>query len=148
DWEQNEIIVYRAGYNANTATEFETFDVTYGITDEQQAATLAQEKFAEAKLRPEVFQRTVDIEHLVCDRGDRVAFQDDALLIGLGSARALGLDGTSLYLDQALEMETGKQYAVQIRTNGNEQELINVVTEPGVTEVLTLATTPAINVEP
>src|SRR5690625_2942251 len=147
DWEQNEIIVYRAGYNANTATEFETFDVTYGITDEQQAATLAQEKFAEAKLRPEVFRRTVDIEHLVCDRGDRVAFQDDALLIGLDSARVLGTNEAGLLLDQYLEMEEGKQYAAQIRTNGNEQELVSVITAPGETNVIRFGSTPTINIQ-
>src|SRR5690625_6509849 len=99
-------------------------------------------------MRPEVFQRTVDIEHLVCDRGDRVAFQDDALLIGLGSARVLGTNPDGLLLDQEIEMEAGKQYAAQIRTNGNEQELVSIITDPGETNVIRFGSTPTINIQP
>src|SRR5699024_8284510 len=92
-WEQNEAIVYRSGYGADSAKTFDTLDLSYGITNRDQARRMALEKFRELQLRPEQFLLTTDIEYLVAQRGDRVGYQYDTVKVGLGSARITAIDG-------------------------------------------------------
>lgn len=142
-YEQNEVIVYREGYNKDgangktAATEFETFDVTYGTTDRDKAIRLANEQFGKAKLQNEEFTRDIPLSYLILDRGDRVGLADPSLLISLGDARILTVAGTYVELDNAVSMDQG-EFAAQIVASNGDVELVDVVTEPGETYILTL----------
>lgn len=136
-WERDEVIVYRDGFDRTNATRFETLDVSYGITDREQAVLRAHEMLREIQLRPESFQRDIDIEYLVTRVGDRVAQTHEAILVGLGSARITEIHGSDITFDQTFEMAAGTSYYLQIRDSNADVFTITVATEPGLNWTVT-----------
>lgn len=146
-WQQDERIVYDDGYTAANATKFEGLDLT-GITSSEQAWRDGRYHIASARLRPETYSFSTDIEHIVCTRGDLVRLTHDIMLVGLGSARikAITTDGgapeyiTGFTVDDTFTMEAGLSYAVQLRTTGGSFLTLAVNTVAGETKTLTLTT--------
>lgn len=85
-YQQDERIVYNDGYNASNATLFEVLEVQ-SCTNPQLAWKIGRRILATAKLRPETHTFTMDFENLVSLRGDRIKFEHDVPLIGVGDAR-------------------------------------------------------------
>lgn len=118
-WLQDERLVYDDGYSAETATRYETLDLT-GITDAEQAWKAGRYHIATARLRPESYSFYCDLEHIVCTRGDLIRFTHDVPMFGLSSARITAVikDGgnvTGVTLNDSIVMESGKSYALRIR---------------------------------
>lgn len=143
DWQQDERIVYADGYSEATASQFEALELT-GITDPEQAWKLARYHLAVATLRPETYEVNLDVEHLVCSRGDLVLVQHDVPLFGLitGRIKAVTTDSygraTALTLDEPCVMQAGDRYGVRVRLQDNtyvQREVLNV---PGSQTTLTL----------
>jgi hypothetical protein len=136
DYAQDECLVYDDGYNEGNATKFESFDL-WGVTSYEQAWRQGRYMIAAYRLRPEVFEITVDVEHIVCTRGDWVLVTHDIPMWGIGSGRikALTVDGsnnvTSITTDEAFLMENGKSYSATIRTDAALILTIPVVTNIG-----------------
>jgi hypothetical protein len=121
DNRQDMVVVYADGYNASTATKFESVRMP-GVTDADQAWKLGRRMIALAKLRPETFTFEAELEHLLCKRGDAVLMQHDVSLWGVGSGRivAKAVDTpsagtTTVTLDEAVITEVGPTYAVRVR---------------------------------
>ncbi len=133
-YRQEQIVVYRDGYTEANASRIDDLELI-GITDHDQAWQQARYYLAVATLRPEMHSRTVDVEHLVCTRGDLIRVTDDVALHGLMAGRitALALDGssnvTTITLDESAVMEAGKTYAVRIRyaDGGDLYRAVNTV---------------------
>lgn len=143
DWQQDERIVYADGYSEANASQFEALELT-GITDPEQAWKLARYHLAVATLRPETYEVNLDVEHLVCSRGDLVLVQHDVPLFGLitGRIKAVTTDSygraTALTLDEPCVMQAGDRYGVRVRLQDNtyvQREVLNV---PGSQTTLTL----------
>lgn len=143
DWQQDERIVYADGYSETNASKFEALELT-GITDPEQAWKLARYHLAVATLRPETYEVNMDVEHLVCNRGDLVLVQHDVPLFGLITGRIKGVTTDSLgrasaiTLDEPCVMHAGERYGVRIRLQDNtyvQREVLNV---PGSHTTLTL----------
>lgn len=119
-YRQDQITVYRDGYDAGSATRIDDMQLP-GITDYDQAWSQGRYYLAVALLRPEMHSRMVDVEHLVCTRGDLIRVVDDVAMHGLASGRIknLTLDGsnnvTAIELDETLAMAAGTTYGVRIR---------------------------------
>lgn len=145
DWRADERIVYRDGYDAANATEFEGLELA-GVTDPDAVWRHGRYHLASAILRPETYGFSTDLEYLVCQRGDMVGLSHDVILVGLASGRIKGvtIDGggnvTALDVDEALPMESGKSYGLAIRTEADVNLTAQVVTDPGEQTSVTLTT--------
>lgn len=94
-----------------------------------QVYKLGRYLLAVAKLRPEIFKATLDIEQLVFERGDRVEVQMDTVLWGLGSSRIRSLTRVpsggdagkvaTVTLEQDLFLNDATSYAVRFRNSRN-----------------------------
>src|SRR5690606_32033051 len=89
---EDEIIVYDDGFNEDNATNFEVLELV-GVTDHDQAWRMGRYHLAVMRLRPEIFTFTVDIEHLVAQKGDVCKLTHDVALIGVGAARIKSING-------------------------------------------------------
>ncbi len=144
DWLDDERIVYADGYNADgsggleVATVFESLSL-FGVTDPAQVWRDGRYHQAVAKLRPETYLINAQIEHLVCQRGDVVRLQHDAMLVGLGAGRIKTIAGATITLDESLAIESGKTYQVIIRRDTGEEATATITNAPGVTSALTLS---------
>lgn len=140
DFELTERIVYADGYTAANATEFETIDLL-GCTDDSQAYRQGRRFIAIAKLRPEFFQITVDIEHIVSLRGDAVLLQHESALVGQASGRVVESYGYTLgatdYVQVTLDFEVYAQGGInyRLRPRRNVSGAIDTLTTGVVTSV-------------
>lgn len=119
DWATEEVIAYDDGRDATNATKVERIE-WIGITDRARAWRAGRRHLAEQRLRREVHTIDVDFEHLVCERGDLVALQHDAIAVGLGSMRVTGIvdNGvtvSAVHIDGKTKMEVGKSYGFRAR---------------------------------
>jgi len=135
DYTEDEVIVYRDGYNSSTATRYEKLD-TLGVTTQQQAWKEGKYHFNQLILRPETFNVEMDFENLAFTRGDVVLLAYDIIEVGIkwGRIKNIITDSSgkisSIILDEACPMETGKTYGIQIRTQ-NGAILSTTVTNQG-----------------
>ncbi|MFQ6550509.1 glycine-rich domain-containing protein [Aestuariibius sp. 2305UL40-4] len=112
EWEQDEIIVYRDGWDFATASKFLELTLTgivIGKNDENldNLYRLARYFMAELLLRPETVQVSVDLTHLALQLGSKIRFQHDVRLNGVGSGRireiVSGTGTTAITLDERIE---------------------------------------------
>ncbi|MFQ5786189.1 MAG: host specificity factor TipJ family phage tail protein [Alphaproteobacteria bacterium] len=143
DWRADEMIVFRDGFSAANATEFEGLDLI-GVTDPQTVWRLGRYHLATALLRPEAHRFSTDLEYLVCQRGDVVGLNHDVILVGLASGRIKSVttdvngDVTAIDVDEALPMQAGKSYGLAIRTEPDVNLTAGVVTAAGEQTSITL----------
>lgn len=95
NYENSERLVYRSGESEATAETFESMELM-GVTNPDQIFYLGNYYMRAAIYRPELHNFKVDVEYLVCTIGDYVEYQQDAIYVGLASARVLSAtnDGT------------------------------------------------------
>lgn len=114
-WERDELIVYMDGYGPQNATKFETLDLV-GTTRPWQAWRMGRYYLAQLRLRKETFNVDVDIENLVCQRGDLVKVGHDQLL-NSQVARIMEVRGDTLVLDSFLTaIDVAGPVGLQLRT--------------------------------
>lgn len=81
EYQKQEVLCYRDGYDENNATKFESLG-TFGISTWYHAWAYGRYMFAQAIARQEVFTVTMDIENLAVTRGEGVLVQHDVPIIG------------------------------------------------------------------
>ena len=144
DWQEDERIVYADGYSAENAERFETVDMMACIRSEQ-AWREGRYHLAVGRLRPETHEIYQDVEALRATDGDLVMFAHDVILVGLAWGRVKGLivaDDmvTGLRLDEPAPMAAGKTYALRVRRADGASQVLPLVTAPGDSRDVTLAT--------
>lgn len=143
NYQQAERIVYSDGYDKTNSSIFEVIDF-FGITKSDLIWKHGRFALAVLKLRPEEFSVTMDLENIVCTRGDLVRFAHDVILVGLGRGRikSFTVDGSSnvnsITLTRKVIMESGKSYGIVIRKNNGTEITATVTTSPGETSTLTI----------
>lgn len=147
-WNADERIVYDDGYNEGNATKFETLELP-GVTSSDQAWKDGRYHIATARLRPETYSFSADVEHIVCTRGDLIKFSHDVPLFGLASARVKSLTTsgsniTDITLDADVTMEGATDYGVRFRKSDGTSLRLDVNTVAGTGPTLTLTTPYAI----
>jgi hypothetical protein len=105
----------------------------FGAISSDQAWKIGKYMLATSLLRPEAYSFTVDIENLVCTKGDRISIAHDSALIGISQGRVKlifesGGDTDGFTSDELLNYEAGKDYAVKIRLQDGtiiEEPIVN-----------------------
>lgn len=114
-FQPDEMIVYNDGYSAANATLFEGLTLP-GVTTTAAVYKHARFHLAQIKLRPETYTLNVDMEHLVCTRGDLVKVTHDVPMWGLGTGRIKNrISNWTLELDEKVPMDAGVSYTIRIR---------------------------------
>lgn len=120
----DERIVYNSGFSAANATLFEELQLV-ACTNSDLAYKSGKRFLAIARLRPETHTFNMDVENLVMTRGDRIKFQNDVPLVGLGQGRIKSLDFDSsgdvvgFVLDDGIGFTSSGLFYVRIRHNSD-----------------------------
>lgn len=151
-WLQDERLVFEDGYDEENATRYETLELP-GVTDAAQAWRDGRYHIASARLRPETYSFSCDIEHIVCTRGDLIRFSHDVPLFGLSTARVKSLQtaddmATGVTLDAEVTMESGKNYAVRFRAADGTSRIAALTAAAGSFKTVQFSTPVAVSVAP
>jgi hypothetical protein len=143
DWEQGEVIVYADGYTEANATRVDTLDLL-GCTSRAQAMREGRYHLAAATLRPETYELTCDVEHLVCTRGDLVRVSHDVPLwgSGWGRVRSRVMDGPNVagvLIDEPVPIRADRTYALRWRGADTVGGVASVSADPGEATTFTFA---------
>ncbi|MBB6011868.1 hypothetical protein HNR59_001213 [Aquamicrobium lusatiense] len=141
DYIEDELLCFADGYNKDNAKLYEQAEFP-GVTSGELVYKHGLYRHADAKERPAVYSFSVDFEHLVAQRGDRVAMAYDVVRQGIASGRIQAVAGQQLTLDEPAIMESGKLYGIRIRRRDGTSIVRQVTTNPGTRTVITITGTP------
>jgi hypothetical protein len=96
-----EVLVFDDGKNESNSSTYEDMP-TVGITNRQEAWNYGRYMMAQAKMRNETFNVSMDIEHLAVQRGDVVTVQHDVPKFGGAAARVVSVAGAVVTIDQTI----------------------------------------------
>ncbi len=119
----------------NTAL-YEALDLTAGVTDPNQAWRDGRYNLAQARLRPESYELSVDVENLVCQRGDLVFVSHDVPQWGLGAGRVKQVvaeangNATGVITDETFSFAPGEDYVIRVRRTGDGSSLLIPLSSP------------------
>ena len=142
-YQQDELIVYAQGYDASNAIEFQSIDL-WGITKPAQAQKQGQYLLAVMTLRPETYTVSMDVEHLISQRGDAVNFQFPDGLIGTQTGRIVDVteDQTrvvQIVLDEIVPIDPTSTYTARIRSADGMVHFVELVTPPADSTIFELS---------
>ena len=135
---QNELSVYNTPDGNGGEKDPDTIQKNdlWGITDDKQARRIGMYNYACLKNRPFVHMIEVDIEYLLCNKGDWIQYAGDIALTGSVQGRIKGIiyaDGVCVGIDtdEPVVPTDGQQHAVRIRLSNGTIILKDVVFYPG-----------------
>lgn len=143
-YETDERLVFRDGYDENNATLYERLQFP-SCTNADLAYWYGKRYFATAMLQPETHTFKMDFENLTFNRGDRVTFVNDVILVGVGQGRIKELidDGTNVTgfkIDDMVSIPNTNNFGVRIRNgNGSGYTYHLLTTQMGQTDTFTFA---------
>lgn len=140
DYIEDELLAFDEGYTKDNATLYEQAEFP-GVTSAENVYKMGLYRLADARERPAVYTVAVDFEHLVAQRGDRVAVQYDVIQQGQCSGRVKAISGQQITLDEPAVMEAGKFYGIRFRLNDGSSVVRQVTTNPGTQTVITITGT-------
>ena len=135
NYQEDVRVVYWDGYDSANATRFEDLDLR--IVDDPDAAwKLGRYHLSVMWLRPNQYELNADIEHMVCEPGDRIKAAHNITGWGVAWGRVRAISGTSVTLVSPVTLEAGKTYKLRIRSEENTQDEQVVTTPAGTYAVL------------
>lgn len=120
NWQKDVAVVYWDGYNAGNATRFEELDLSM-VTDPGAAWRLGRYYLAVMYNRPVTYTFVADVENLVCERGDLITVGHDIVGWGVAYGRVKSVNGNSITLDEAVQLDPAKSYVIRVRRSDNVQ---------------------------
>lgn len=143
DWQADELWVYNDGYDSSNADLFETLRLDYSCKMDK-AFRDGRVYLAKRKLQVESHEWTAGADAIVSTFGDRVRVRHKTTLFGLGEAHVLfrrftGGLVSGLRLDNAIEMEAGKTYSIDVRSGDSVILGLELITVPGIQREIQLA---------
>jgi hypothetical protein len=140
-WQRGEQIVYDTGYSVANATIIEELPLL-GVTRATQAWRDARYFLTQAKLRQEIATLTMDIENVVCTRGDYVQLQQDVARIGGEPGRITDISGNNVTLTEPFNIQAGT-YQLRVReVRGNANDMVTYTIQSQVDSHTVTLTTP------
>lgn len=130
----DEYVVYADGYNASNATIYETLSFE-GVTNPMQIFKMGKYYHNVAKLRPETYSFNMDMENLVCNRGDVMIIHHDVPAYGIKSARIKQVilddngDCTAVILDDFVIFEQDRSYYLRNRYKDGSFGIFNITNQ-------------------
>lgn len=126
DWQVKDVPVYLNGYNFGNSTNFEDVE-TFGLIAPEQAYLFGKYMIAQGEFRQESFKLSVDIENLICTRGDIVSVQHDVGMVGGVSARVKSIAGDIVEIDESISLDiASKSYALYVRRQDGTQSMLTI----------------------
>lgn len=119
----DERIIYIGDYDETTATLYERIEFS-SCTNSDLAYIYGRRYVANIQLQPEIHSFYQDPEFLTLKRGDRFTFVNDAILVGVGSARVKSLvydddnsptEVVGFVVDDYLTIPSTSSFAVRMR---------------------------------
>ncbi len=145
----DERIVYADGYNESNATLFERLDFP-SCTNADLAWFYGRRYLATALLQPEIHTFNMDFENRTFNRGDKIVFVNDTILVGVGQGRiksliydnpSLPTEVTGFTIDDVVNIPSTADFGVRIRYgNGSGFIYHSLNTVVGETDTFTLRT--------
>lgn len=145
----DERIVYADGYDENNAELFERLQFD-SCTNADLAWFYGRRYMSTAILQPETHSFNMDFENLTFNRGDKIIFVNDVILVGVGSARIKELiyddpdtptEVLGFIIDDVVNIPNANQFGVRIRYNDASGFLYHsLTTVVGDTDEFTFAT--------
>lgn len=145
----DERIVYSDGYSESNATLFERLQFE-SCTDANLAWFYGRRYLATAILQPEIHSFNMDFENLTFNRGDKIVFVNDVILVGVGSARIKELvyddpdtptEVVGFIIDDVVNIPNTNQFGVRVRYGDASGFLYHsLTTTVGDTDEFTFAT--------
>lgn len=133
----DERIVYNTGYNASNSTLFEELQLI-SCTNADLAYKTGKRYLATSLLRPETHVFNMDVENIVMTRGDRIKFQSDIPLVGLGQGRITSIeynssgDVTSFFIDDEIGFTSSGLFYARIRhSSDGTQTYVPITAQAG-----------------
>jgi predicted phage tail protein len=112
DYQKQELMVYRDGYNADNTENVEDLG-TFGVTTFNHAWAFARYQMAAAINRAEVFTVNMDVENLACQRGDLVHVAHDVPLVGGMPCRVVTVYGNTVEVTEEFS-SAANSYTVRL----------------------------------
>ena len=140
-YEQDELTVYAPGYDAHTATLFESLEL-FGTTTPDLAAMRGRWYLMQALLLIEQYSVTMPLEFLRLKKGDKIRVLRPEVLYGIGSAALVAwtLDTTgnvtAIRWDAELQMAPGQRYAAIVRLGDGSEWTVTGVSDDGRTMLI------------
>ena len=129
-YQEDEIIVYDDGKNANTAQIFDSLQMLM-VTDPTASWKLGKYHLAAAKYRPVTYHLSADIEQLVCERGDMVRVQQPMTQWGESAGRILSISGNTITITEPFSFQSNTNYSLQIRHKDTSVEVLTITNPAG-----------------
>ena len=141
DAKNDELFVPMDGYSEETATVVESYQLPFRATQER-AYREGRAWLAKRLYQSESHAWTAGPDAVVSSFGDRVKVRHPGALFGQTDCRVQNRIWSAgavagVRLSQAVTMEEGKTYAIEVRTPGREIYGLTVVTQAGTTRNLT-----------
>jgi hypothetical protein len=134
NWAADERPVFDDGYsNATPNLLTEVLDLTQGCTDPAEAWRDARYHLAVARLRPETYVLNVDMENLVCTRGDLVLVSHDVIMSQVAWARVKQVteddsgNVLSITCDADFTFQPGLAYVARYRRSADGSSVLQDV---------------------
>jgi len=135
----NELPVYNTPDGNKPDNEPDTIQKAdlWGITDSVQARRIGMYNYACLKNRPFVHSIEVDIEYLLCNKGDWIQYAGDIALTGAAQGRIKGLifaDGVCIGIDtdEPIILTEGRENVVRIRLKDGTIILKEIISNYGI----------------
>ena len=125
-WQKRQVVVYNDGFNINNAENFQELNL-FGCTRSTQAWRDGRYHLAQSLLRQETFSVTMDVENIVCTRGDYVQMQHDVPRIGGAPSRIESVVGFSITATEPFNIVAPNTYQIRIREPNNVLRTYNIV---------------------
>lgn len=138
DYNLTELEVYNEDYDEDTATLFEQLEYP-GVTNSDQITALTNFHFGQLRTRRSSFFVNMDVENIICTRGDKVLYSSDVLSSTLTVGRVQVYLGATILVDNICTMEAGKSYGIVIRSTGGTAVYYSVSTVEGDNTLLTIS---------
>ena len=145
----DERIIYRSGYNESNATLYQRIQFR-SCTNADLAYLYGRRYLANAELQPEIHTFNQDVEAISYNRGDRITFINDSILVGVGQGRIESLvydddesptEITGFVLDETVTIPSADNFAVRIRYNDASDFAYHMLTTTiGETDTFTFST--------
>lgn len=142
-----ETVKFNTKYMVSNATLFEALSFP-GTTTGELAYKHARFHLAQSRLRSEMYNLNVDMEYLVCNRGDLVRVVHDIPMWGTSSGRIDYSEpsgsNTIIHLDEPVTLATGISYVVRIRTPSGGNITRNITAVGATAEYTSIVVNPAL----